>query len=152
MTILRDLQERHFLSRKLRGHSTTLKQFERGKLDREKSNTVHTSFKPTKTSISFLVTPHPAGHRFLKKRHYNESFSLKSVVVNYINTSNPRVLLSHASCPRELFVLPTTKSKRRAILLRLERSIPYYTPHIRPQPSPNLPYQAPTYHIRPHVY
>ena len=38
------------------------------------------------------------------------------------------------------------------LLLRLERSIPYYTPHIRPQPGPDLPYQAPTYHIRPHVY
>ena len=37
-------------------------------------------------------------------------------------------------------------------LLRLERSIPYYTPHIRPQPGPDLPYQAPTYHIRPRVY
>ena len=37
-------------------------------------------------------------------------------------------------------------------LLGLERSIPYYTPHIRPQPGPDLPYQAPTYHIRPHVY
>ena len=29
------------------------------------------------------------------------------------------------------------------LLLGLERSIPYYTPHIRPQPGPDLPYQAP---------
>ena len=28
-------------------------------------------------------------------------------------------------------------------LLRLERSTPYYNSHIRPQPSPDLPYQAP---------
>ena len=40
---------------------------------------------------------------------------------------------------------------RQNFLPRLERSIPYYTPHIRPQPGPDLPYQAPTYHIRPHV-
>ena len=41
---------------------------------------------------------------------------------------------------------------RQNFLPRLERSIPYYTPHIRPQQGPDLPYQAPTYHIRPHVY
>ena len=41
---------------------------------------------------------------------------------------------------------------QKNLLLRLERSIPYYTPHIRPQPGPDQLYQAPTYHIRPHVY
>ena len=38
------------------------------------------------------------------------------------------------------------------LLLRLELSIPYYNPHIRPQPGPDLPYQAPTLTISGPMY
>ena len=70
MTILRDLQERHFLSTKLRGHSTTLNtrwNSSKEQTGPRKNNTVHTSFKPTKTSISFWSPRTPQGISFLKK-------------------------------------------------------------------------------------
>jgi len=41
------------------------------------------------------------------------------------------------------------------MLLELERGLPYQVPHIRPQHTiqdPDLPYQTPTYHIRPQSY
>ena len=43
----------------------------------------------------------------------------------------------------------------RVFPIRVGRGLPYQAPHIRPQHTvrdPDLPYQTPTYHIRPRSY
>ena len=104
----------------------------------------------------------PVGRNKLRTfRQFKTVYGLEnylSVIENFEHRRTCTELVGHkiARLNRNSFFYinhhPLEHFPLRPILLRLERSIPYYTPHIRPQPGPDQPYQAPTYHIRPHVY